>query len=153
MACIAQHFSKCPNKLAPSQNLLDFAVRVDGVDTSTVTEVLVGFASSFGAAQKNAVRCFGILQSQLIESNTFATVAGDASAGSGRESQGADLHGRQRSAHPHVVSDSTADDCSFAILAPHVLRETRDRQRRAIRSGHEQTLENHLVLSGVCAAS
>ena len=140
--------------LASTASLLELATLVADVRLRVRprdagrAEVLNRLARVLRAAEQRDPVARGRGERELIERHALAASLDDPRASRLRESKRAHLH-RGHFEHARVVRDGP-DDRGHAPLVK--LRELRQRQRRAVDLGHEQTLEDGLVEVRVRAA-
>ena len=115
-------------------------------------EVLDCLTCVLGASKKQGVASSGGTESQLIQSQDLSSSSENAcTSGCGEaESSNAELGDGEESV---IISDSANDhNSALVIIAGFVSNDSRDRDRRSVDTGHEQSAEDDLVEGGLGSA-
>lgn len=104
-----------------------------------------------GATQQQGVGAGGLLEGELIEGLGRATSGNDASAGSGGEAQGSDVHlGDLEQAG--VIGDGADNDNGLLLVVLEVGVDAREGDGRAVHARHKQTAQDDLVEGSIGTA-
>lgn len=111
----------------------------------THAEVADGLTGVLGTAEQQGVGTSGLLESQLVEGLDGAAGGNDASAGSGGETQGGDVHLGDLE-QTDIVSDGADNDDGLLLVAVlEVGLDAREGDGGTVHAGHEETTQDDLV--------